>query len=247
MKPFSQLKTQIFADCASLNQIAQLVSIPWIKGFTTNPSLMSKEKVTDYKQFAQEALSIIKNKSLSLEVFADTLQEMQDQAEEINSWGDNVYVKIPVMNTKKELTHALMGLLSKKGISINATAVFTLEQFQQIFDSLDNTTPAIISIFAGRIADTGRDPSHLMMQALTLIKTKPNIQLLWASPRELLNLYQADLLGCHIITMGCALLNKIPLIGKNLEEFSLETVKMFYQDALASNFKIQSKAIHTIN
>ncbi len=246
MDTLSKLKTKIFADCAGLDTIKQLASVPWVKGFTTNPTLMRKAGVINYQTFATQALSMVKNQPISFEVFADSLEEMEEQALEINSWGKNIYIKIPVMNTQKKLTVDVVKSLSKKGVAINVTAVFTLEQIELVFDALDHEVSAIISVFAGRIADTGRDPIKTMAQALKMIRKKPRVKLLWASPRELLNLFQANLIGCDIITMDYGLLKKVPLIGKNLEEFSLETVKMFYDDAVASNFDISCNASHIL-
>ena len=232
------LKISIYADGADFNSIVELNQNPLIKGFTTNPTLMKKAGIKNYKNFAIEILESIKDKTISFEVFADDLFEMEDQAREIASWGQNVNVKIPITNTKGIETTDIISNLSKSNIFCNVTAVFTLEQHKKIIDAIKNNTSAIVSIFAGRIADTGIDPAPLMKKACEISKEKTNIKLLWASPRELLNIYQAEATGCHIITVANDLLNKINLIGKNLEEFSLETVSMFYRDANKAGYKI---------
>ena len=235
------LKIKIFADGADLESIKILNKKNYIKGFTTNPSLMKKAGIKDYKDFAIKLLSEIKDKPISFEVFSDDIAEMEKQAEEIASWGENVNVKIPITNTKKVSTTELIRKLSAKGITCNITAIFTISQMQDVVEVLDKTTPAILSIFAGRIADTGIDPEKIITDSIILAKSKPKSEILWASTRENLNIFQAEKVGCHIITVPHDLLKKISNIGKNLEEFSLETVHGFYADALSAGYKIKLK------
>lgn len=235
------LKIKIFADGADLESIKSLNTKNFIKGFTTNPSLMKKAGIKDYKDFAIKLLSEIKDKPISFEVFSDDIMEMEKQAEEIASWGKNVNVKIPITNTKKIPTTELIRKLSSKGITCNITAIFTIGQMKEVVEVLDKTTPAILSVFAGRIADTGIDPEKIITDSVTLAKSKPKSEILWASTRENLNIFQAEKLGCHIITVPHDLLKKISNIGKNLEEFSLETVHGFYADALSAGYKIKLK------
>tara|TARA_B110000093_G_C12791123_1_gene334721 strand:+ start:69 stop:791 length:723 start_codon:yes stop_codon:yes gene_type:complete len=235
----NDLKIKIFADGADLESIKILNTKNYIKGFTTNPSLMKKAGIKDYKDFAKKLLSEIKDKPISFEVFSDDIIEMEQQAEEIASWGGNVNVKIPITNTKKMPTTELIRKLSAKGITCNITAIFTIRQMQDVVEVLDKTTPAILSVFAGRIADTGIDPEKIITDSIILAKSKPKSEILWASTRENLNIFQAEKLGCHIITVPHDLLKKISNIGKNLEEFSLETVHGFYTDALSAGYKIK--------
>jgi transaldolase len=209
-----------------------------VKGFTTNPTLMRKANITDYVAFAHEVLAAIPNHPVSFEVFADDFSEMEAQALEIASWGKNVYVKIPVTNTKRESAAPLVQRLAKRGVQLNVTAVFTLAQVEAITAVLDAATPAVISVFAGRIADTGIDPMPLMAQAKKITRSKPKTELLWASPRELLNIFHADSVGCDIITVTPDVLAKLNLVGKDLDEYSLETVMMFYKDASAAAYSI---------
>jgi transaldolase len=234
----NNLSIKIFADGADLEGIKQMYGKPWIKGFTTNPTLMRKAGVTDYKAFALKVLAEIKDRPVSFEVFADDLEEMERQALEIKTWGANVNVKIPVTNTKGVSTAPLIGRLSAAGVQVNVTAMFTLDQVREVVEVLDPKTPAILSIFAGRIADTGRDPVPLMREAVRIAKAKPLAEVLWASPRELLNIFHADECGCHIITVTNDVLNKLGSVGKDLVEFSRETVDMFYRDASAAGFQI---------
>jgi transaldolase len=236
-----KLKIKIFADGADLESIRELNKKNYIKGFTTNPSLMKKAGIKDYKDFALKLLSEIKNKPISFEVFSDDVKEMEKQAEEIASWGDNVNVKIPITNTKKETTTELIRKLSAKGIICNVTAIFTMNQIQDVIEVLDKSTPAILSIFAGRIADTGIDPEQIITDSINLAKIKPKSEVLWASTRENLNIFQAEKLGCHIITVPHDLLKKMSNLGKDLEEFSLETVHGFYADALSAGYTIKLK------
>ena len=211
---------------------------PSIDGFTTNPTLMRKVGITDYVTFAKEILDEITDKPVSFEVFADEYKEMEQQALKISKWGENVYVKIPVMNTKKMPSYELIRYLSLKGVKINITAIMTLEQVRMVSESVIGGPSCFVSVFAGRIADTGVDPVPLMRQALKILKIAPNAELLWASPREVLNVYQAESIGCPIITATNDILKKLNLKAKDLTEFSQETVQMFYQDAQASGFKL---------
>lgn len=237
------LKTKLFADGADIETIRKLSKNPNIKGFTTNPSLMRKSGIENYEEFSREVLKVIPNLPVSLEVFADEPDDIEKQAYEIASWGRNVYVKVPVLNTKGEFLGPLIGKLSDQGIALNITAVMTLEQVSQLLNCLSRDTPSIISVFAGRIADTGVDPFPLMKEALKLIKESgKNVELLWASPRELLNIIQADEMGCNIITATNDILNKLSLVGKDLNEYSIETVQMFYNDAQASGYKIKGRS-----
>ena len=238
MNAVSGLKVKLFADGADLAGIREMYANPMIKGFTTNPSLMRKAGIEDYKRFAGEVLRTVPDRPVSLEVFADEFDEMEKQALEIASWGRNVNVKIPVTNTRGEFSGPLVERLSKTGVAVNVTAIMTMEQVSKITNCLAPDTPAIISVFAGRIADTGRDPVPLMSDAVRIMKTKPKAELIWASPRELLNIFQADSIGCHIITATNDILKKLSLVGKNLDEYSLETVEMFYRDAMAAGYKI---------
>ena len=234
----SELSIKIFADGADLDGIREMAGSPLIKGFTTNPTLMRKAGVEDYKAFALDVLKVVTERPISFEVFADEFDEMERQALEIASWGDNVNVKIPVTNTRGVSSAPLVGRLSEKGVKVNVTAVFTLEQVEEIIAVLDPATPAILSVFAGRLADSGRDPIPHMEKAVEIVKAKPEAEVLWASPRELLNILQADAAGCHIITVTHDVLKKLGNIGKDLGEFSLETVKMFYDDAKAAGYDI---------
>lgn len=240
MKTASNLKIKLYADGADKKGMLEMYQNPLIQGFTTNPTLMRKAGITDYQAFAMDILKTIHDKSISFEVFADEFAEMEEQARQIASWGKNVMVKIPVTNTKGEFAGSLIKTLSDDGIALNITAILTLEQVQAIADCLSPRTPAIVSIFAGRIADTGIDPMPIMQKALTILKNHPKAELLWASPRELLNVVQADEVGCHIITATNDLLNKLPLLGKDLADYSLDTVKMFYRDAQAAGYQISS-------
>ena len=233
-----RLRIKIFADGADIKGMKALAANPMVKGFTTNPTLMRKAGITDYVAFAHEVLAAIPKHPVSFEVFADEFPEMEAQALEIASWGKNVYVKIPVTNSKSASAIPLVQRLSKRGVQLNVTAVFTLEQVEAITAALDAGTPAVISVFAGRIADTGIDPMPLMAEAKKIMRAKPKAELLWASPRELLNIFQADSVGCDIITVTHDVLAKLNLVGKDLDEYSLETVKMFYKDASAAGYSI---------
>lgn len=242
----SDLQVQIYADGADIKQILSLASNPLIKGFTTNPSLMRKAGITDYESFARDLLLQVPNHPISFEVFADDIQEMEQQARQIASWGKNVYVKIPVSNTKAVSTQGLIARLSNDGIALNVTAILTMEQVRLVAEALAVDTPAVVSVFAGRIADTGVDPIPMMVESKKLLQNKPKAELLWASTRELLNIYHAEQSLCDIITVPHDLLQKLDLIGKNLDNYSLETVQMFYRDATASGYTIQVPALETV-
>jgi transaldolase len=232
------LRVKIFADGADLAGILKLYADPLIKGFTTNPTLMRKAGVQDYEVFARAVLAAVSDRPVSFEVFADEPLEMARQARAIASWGANVYVKIPVTTTDGSSTGALVGTLSAEGINLNVTALLTLQQVREVTECLDPATPAIVSVFAGRVADTGVDPVPLMRDAVEVLRARPKAELIWASPRELLNIFQADEVGCHIITVTNDILGKLGLIGKDLAAYSLETVAMFRNDALAAGFTI---------
>ena len=238
MNSIANLKVKLFADGADLVGMQEMYANPIIKGFTTNPTLMRKVGIKDYKTFAHEVLKAIPDRPISFEVFADEFDEMERQALEISSWGKNVSVKIPVTNTKQQFAGPLIERLSKVGVSLNVTAVTTLDQVRNITALLAPTTPSIISVFAGRIADTGRDPLPLMAEAVKIMCAKPQAELIWASPRELLNIFHADSIGCHIITATNDILKKLSLVDKDLEDYSLETVQMFYNDAQTAGYNI---------
>ncbi len=232
-----RLRIKIFADGADLATMLELSANPLIKGFTTNPTMMRAAGVTDYEAFAQAVLEKIRDRPISFEVFSDESDEMERQARTIASWGSNVYVKIPVSNTKGESTQKLVQRLAGEGIKLNVTALMTLPQVARVREALTGA-PAYISVFAGRIADTGVDPVPIVSKAVAMLADRPNIELIWASPRELLNIFHADAAGCHIITATPDLLRKLPLVGKSLDEFSLDTVKMFYRDAAAAGLTL---------
>lgn len=234
----SNLKIKLFADGADLNGMREMYENPIIKGFTTNPTLMRKAGIQDYYKFARDVIRMIPDRPISFEVFADDFKTMESQAFEIASWGKNVNVKIPVMNTKREFTGPLIDRLSQAGVALNITAVMTLDQVEKIVDCLALDARAIISVFAGRIADTGVDPLPIMAKSIEIMRSKPNSELIWASPRELLNIFQADAISCHIITATNDILKKLALIDKDLEDYSLETVEMFHRDALAAGYAI---------
>jgi len=232
------LSVKIFADGADLPGMVDLYRRPYIKGFTTNPTLIRKAGITDYAAFARDVLRAIPDRPISFEVFSDEFPEMERQAREIASWGSNVYVKIPVSNTRRQPAYDLVRRLSHDGLRINVTAVMTLDQVTQVTDALAGGAPSCISVFAGRIADTGRDPVPLMAEALRIMARAPQAELIWASPRELLNIFHADGIGCHIITVTHDILKKLTIVGKPLDEYSLETVKMFHDDATAAKFSV---------
>ena len=234
----NELKIKIFADGAKVETMIEMSKKPFIKGLTTNPTLMRKAGISDYKGFAKEVLTKIQDKPISFEVFSDNLREMIEQAIEIASWGENVNVKIPITNSEGIETTSVIKELSSMGIALNITAILTTGQVKNVIDALDGNSHAFISVFAGRIADTGRDPIPLMEEALQIMREKPKSELIWASPRELLNVIQADSIGCHIITATSDILKKLDIIGKDLTRYSLETVRMFRDDALASGYSI---------
>jgi transaldolase len=238
MTAVNDLKVKIFADGADVKGMVEMYKKPFVKGFTTNPTLMRKAGITDYEAFARRVLRAIPDRPISLEVFDDEIAEMERQAHKIASWGPNANIKIPITNTRREFTGPLVRRLSESGIVINVTAIMTLDQVSRIADAFDPRTPGIISVFAGRIADTGIDPVPLMAQAVEILRALPKLELLWASPRELLNVLQADAIGCHIITATPDVLAKLALLGKDLDAYSLETVEMFYRDALSAGYSI---------
>lgn len=232
------LKVKLFADGAEKAGMLEMYKNPLISGFTTNPTLMKKVGITDYKAFALDILNHIKDRPISFEVFSDEFQEMERQAMDIASWGSNVNVKIPITNTKAQSSYSLIENLSKKGVKVNVTAMMTVEQVKHILPPLSKGPGGYVSVFAGRIADAGIDPVQIMAEVVRILKDYPHIELIWASPRELFNIVQADSIGCHIITATNDILKKLPTIGKDLTEFSLDTVKMFYSDATAAGFKL---------
>ena len=238
MKKIEDLRVKIFCDGADKKDMLDMNSKTFIKGLTTNPTLMKKAGIKDYELFAKDILSTIKQKPISFEVFSDDFDDMEKQAMEITSWADNVYVKIPITNTKKESSKELIKRLSEKKVKLNITAIMTLDQVKTVLSVLENKVPSIISVFAGRIADTGRDPIPLMNDCLKEMKINPKSELLWASPRELLNIIQADQIGCHIITVTKDIIKKLQFTNYNLEDYSLDTVKIFYKDDVDAGFKI---------
>ncbi len=232
------LRVKIFADGADLDGILAMRANPLIAGFTTNPTLMRRAGVLEYERFARQVLEAVPDRPISFEVFADEPRDMVRQARVIASWGPNVNVKIPVYNTRRKFMGPILRELSESGVTLNVTAVMTLDQVRRISKVLAPAAPAIVSIFAGRIADTGVDPVPLMRFALEILSVRPEVELLWASPRELLNVFQADEVGCHIITATNDVLAKLSLIGRNLDDYSLETVQMFRRDAVAAGYEI---------
>ena len=234
----NELKIKLFADGADINGIMEMYSNPLISGFTTNPTLMNKIGIENYEAFAKDLLSRIQDRSVSLEVFADEFDEMERQALKIASWGKNIAVKIPVTNTRGESSAPLIKKLASSGVTLNITAILSLDQIKKVSKALSHDTPAIVSVFAGRIADTGIDPVPLMSEGVKILSDNPNAELLWASPRELLNVFQADEIGCHIITATNDILKKLSLVGKDLTEYSRETVEMFRRDAVAAGYNI---------
>ena len=235
---FENLKIKIFADGADIASMKEMNDKTWIKGLTTNPTLMRKSGISNYKNFAQKVLEFVQEKPISFEVFSDDLQEMKKQAHEIASWGPNVFVKIPITNTKGVSTASIIKELSSNGVQLNVTAVMTVGQVKQIASNLNSKVPSYVSIFAGRIADTGVDPSKIVSESLLILGSNKRSEIIWASPRELLNVFQAAELGCHVITATTDILNKMKLIGHDLEIYSLETVKMFYDDSQAAGFTL---------
>jgi transaldolase len=238
MTSVRDLKIKIFADGADYESIVRMYADPRIKGFTTNPTLMRKAGVTDYEAFARRVVAAVPDRPISFEVFADDFVGMIAQAKKIASWGNNINVKIPVSTTRGQFTGPVIEELSQSGIVLNVTAVMTVDQARKIVPCLAPETPAIVSVFAGRIADTGRDPMPVMAEALRVMRERPRAELIWASPRELLNIFQADAVGCHIITATNDVLAKLKLVGKDLDAYSLETVEMFHRDATSANYSI---------
>jgi transaldolase len=234
----SDLRIKLFADGADKATMLELYANPLIRGFTTNPTLMRKAGITDYEAFARDILCAIRDRPISLEVFADDFGEMERQAHKIAAWADNVYVKIPVTNTARMPAYELIERLSHTGVKLNVTAILTLEQVHDVVEALAGGAPSNVSVFAGRIADTGRDPLPMMTTAMEMIRDHEGMELIWASPRELLNIFQADSIGCHIITATSDILKKLSLVGKDLGDYSLDTVQMFYTDAQKSGFRL---------
>jgi transaldolase len=232
------LSTRVFADGADLDGILALAADPRISGFTTNPTLMWKAGLTDYSDFAQRLLERITRHPISFEVFADGVDEMRRQARLISGWGENVYVKIPITTTSGESMVPLVRELSESGVKVNVTALFTTAQVELVTEAVRQGAPSYLSVFAGRIADAGIDPVPIMARSVDIMVDAPRAELIWASPREVLNVVQADSVGCHIITMTHDLLAKLELLGKDLEQFSLETVQMFHRDAVAAGFNL---------
>ena len=233
------LRVKIFADGADLDGIIDLYRKPFIKGLTTNPTLMRKVGISDYEKFARSVLESVTEKPISFEVFSDDFPEMRRQALKIRDWQDNVYVKIPNTNTKSESALPLIAELAKEGVKVNVTAILTLEQVEGVARALRNEVPSVVSVFAGRIADTGVDPLPIMKKSLDILTSLPTAELLWASVREVLNIFQADACGCHIVTVPHDILAKATKLGgTDLKELSLDTVRMFYQDAVAAGFRV---------
>jgi transaldolase len=234
----SSLRIKIFADGADRASIAELYANPLIRGFTTNPTLMRKAGVEGYEAFAREVIELVPDRPISFEVFSDDFAEMSEQALRISSWGENVYVKVPVTNTKGQPAGEVVRSLVDRGVKVNVTALMTPAQVEEVVQWLADGPSSYVSVFAGRVADSGRDPVPLMAEALEIARAHPNVELIWASPRELLNLVQADAIGCHIITVTHDLLAKLPLLGKDLDEFSLDTVRMFFRDGQAAGYTL---------
>lgn len=238
MRAIDKLNVKLFADGADRVGMLEMYEKPYIRGFTTNPTLMKKAGISDYEEFAHEILKEIPDRPISFEVFADDFDEMERQALKICTWGENVYVKIPVSNTRREMSYALIERLSGLGVHLNITAILTLDQVRKVAAAVRNGPASVVSVFAGRIADTGLDPVPVMSEALEILELAPQAELLWASPREVLNIYQADAIGCHIITATNDILRKLSLSSKDLTEYSLETVQMFHDDANRAGYTL---------
>jgi len=234
----ADLKTKIYADGAEIDGMVRMYRESHIKGFTTNPTLMRKAGIVDYRAFAHQVLEAIPDRPISFEVFSDEFADMERQAEDIATWGSHVYVKIPVTNTRREPSYDLIHRLSHSGVKVNVTAIMTLDQVARTVAALKGGAASNVSVFAGRIADTGIDPVPHMTAALDIVHGEPNAELIWASPRELLNVLQAHEIGCHIITVTNDILKKLTLVGKDLDDYSLETVKMFFDDATKAGFRL---------
>ena len=245
MVDINKLNIKIFLDTANLDKIKDSIkNFSFIKGFTTNPSLMHKEGVTNYEEYCKDALKVTSNLPISFEVFSDDLKDMEEEARIINSWGGNSYVKIPISNTKGESTSNVIKNLNKDNIKLNITAIFTVDQLKNILDSFNNPTPSIISVFAGRIADSGLDPMKIMNECAQIVKSKENMELLWASSREVLNIFQAEESNSQLITIAPEILDKLKFLNKDLNEFSLDTVKDFFKDANSAGFNLLKKDSH---
>jgi transaldolase len=238
MKTIADLRVKIFGDGADKASMLDLYRQPFIKGFTTNPTLMRATGVTDYQEFARDVLTSIPDRPISFGVIADEMTQIEDEARHIAAWGKNVFVKVPVMTTRGEPTDKIVRELSADGVQLNVTALLTLEQVRSVCRALRGGTPAYVSVFAGRIADTGRDPLPVMREAARVVHDV-NAELIWASPRELLNVFQADDAGCHVITVTNDILKKLSLVGKDLHQLSRETVEMFHRDAVKSGYSLQ--------
>lgn len=237
-KSVTALTVKLFADGADAAGMLELYRNPLIRGFTTNPTLMRKAGVSDYRAFARDILQAIPDRPISFEVFSDEFDQMERQAMEIAGWGANVYVKIPITNTRGEWSYPLVERLAGRGVKMNVTAMLALDQVEHILPALVDAPACYVSVFAGRVADTGRDPVPLMAAAVERLRPYPNVELIWASPRELLNIFQADAIGCHIITATHDILNKLNLVGRDLHGYSLDTVKMFYEDAQKAGYAL---------
>ena len=238
MKLVRDLKIKIFADGAEKKGMLEMYALPYIKGFTTNPTLMRKSGISDYEKFSRQVLEHVVDRPISFEVFSDEFDEMERQGRKIASWGKNVYVKIPITNTRRESSLELVRRLALEGVQLNVTALMTLDQVSNTSKALGSHAPSYISMFAGRIADTGRDPMPLMKEAVEIMVLYKSQELIWASPRELLNIFHADEIGCHVITVTHDILKKLSLIGKELDEYSLDTVNMFYDDAKKAGYQL---------
>jgi transaldolase len=234
----TDLKVKVFADGADRESMLESYANPLVSGFTTNPTLMRRAGVSDYVGFAKDILKEIPDRDISFEVFSDEFEDMERQAREIATWGENVYVKIPVSNTKGETSYDLVNRLSHEGVKVNITAIFVLDQVRKVAEAVDGGAPCCVSVFAGRIADAGIDYMPAMRESVAILKPNPNAELIWASPREVFNVVEADSIGCHIITCTSDIIKKLPTLGKDLAEFSIETVQLFYQDATAAGYSI---------
>ncbi len=242
MSALASLRVKIYADGADLVTMREMARHAWIKGFTTNPTLMRQAGVSDYRQFALDVLAAIPDRPISFEVFSDEFEEMAIQARAISTWGEHVYVKIPVTNTRGESSIEIIRALTRAGIKVNVTAILALDQVGAVSAALAGGSPAYVSVFAGRVADTGRDPVPLMAAAVELVSIAPNAELIWASPREVLNIIQADAVGCHIITVTADLLKRLDVVGRDLHAYSLETVRMFHDDEKRAAYTLPIRA-----
>jgi transaldolase len=237
-KTAADLKVKVFADGADRDSMLESYANPSIAGFTTNPTLMHRDGVTDYRAFARDIVSVIPDRHISFEVFSDEFDDMERQAREIATWGDNVYAKIPITNTKGETSYELVKRLSQDGVKVNVTAIFLLDQVREVAAAIDGGAPCCVSVFAGRIADAGLDYMPVMTESVAILKPNAQAELIWASPREVYNVVQADDIGCHIITCTSDIIKKLPTLGKELGQFSLETVQLFYEDATAACYSL---------